>query len=143
MFIFVIGHNNGWKDSINIGKVNNQNFVQVPFNKLISFLKYKCEMIGIKVTENEESYTSKCDSLALEKIYKHASYLGKRKKRGLFQSSVGKLINADVNGALNILRKVVGDSEIISKIINSGWLFRPKKFNNLYTLNIETVKVLE
>ena len=62
-------------------------------------------------------------------------------KRGLFQSSVGKLVNADVNGALNIMRKVVGDSEIVSRIINSGRLFRPLKFNNLYSLrNIEVYK---
>jgi len=88
-------------------------------------------MIGINLIINEESYTSKCDSLALEEIKKHEAYLGKRIKRGLFQSSIGKLINADVNGSLNILRKVVNDSEIISKIINSGWLFRPIRVNIL------------
>lgn len=78
---------------------------------------------------NEESYTSKCDSLAFEQIGKHESYLGKRIKRGLFQSSTGKLINADVNGALNILRKVVGDSDYINQIIDSGWLFQPIRIN--------------
>ena len=88
-------------------------------------------MIGIKLIITEESYTSKCDSLALEEIKKHEMYLGKRIKRGLFQSSIGKLINADVNGSINIMRKVVGDSEIISKIINSGWLFQPIRFNIL------------
>lgn len=90
--------------------------------------------MGITFITHEESYTSKCDSLAVEKIGKHDSYLGKRVKRGLFQSSVGKLINADVNGALNILRKVVGDSLYIDGIINSGWLFQPKKLNNIYCL---------
>jgi len=136
----IIGHNNGWKDSINIGKVNNQKFVMIPFDKLISYLKYKCEMVGIAVIEHEESYTSKCDALSFERICKHDNYNGKRIKRGLFQSSVGKLINADVNGSLNIMRKVVGDS-YARKIIDSGLLFRPIKFNDLYSLKI--VKVYE
>ena len=127
----VVGYNKGWKDSINLGKRNNQTFVSISYEKLINYLKYKCEMIGINLIINEESYTSKCDSLALEEIKKHEAYLGKRIKRGLFQSSIGKLINADVNGSLNILRKVVNDSEIISKIINSGWLFRPIRVNIL------------
>ena len=51
----IIGHNNRWKDSINIGKVNNQNFFMIPFDKLISYLKYKCEMAGINVIDYEES----------------------------------------------------------------------------------------
>ena len=134
----IIGHNNGWKDSVNIGKANNQNFVMITFNKLISFIKYKCEMVGITVIEHEESYTSKCDGLALENIRKHENYSGKRVKRGLFQSSVRKLINADVNGALNIMRKVVGDSYAI-KIIDSGRLFRPIKLNNLYEMKMVRV----
>ena len=124
----VVGYNKGWKESINIGKRNNQTFVQIPYLKLIDYLKYKCEMVGINLIVNEESYTSKCDALAGEEICKHETYLGKRIKRGLFQSSVGKLINADVNGALNILRKVIGDS-YASRIINSGWLFQPIRVN--------------
>ena len=112
----------------------------IPFDKLISYLKYKCEMIGISVIEHEESYTSKCDALSFENICKHDNYNGKRIKRGLFQSSAGKLINADVNGALNIMRKVVGDS-YVSKIIDSDLLFRPIKFNDLYSLKV--VKVYE
>ena len=122
----VIGHNKQWKDSIAIGKQNNQNFVSVPHSQLISCLKYKCELVGIIFVECEESYTSKCDALAFEKVKKHEVYLGKRVKRGLFQSSVGKLINADVNGALNILRKVINDS-FVRKIIDSGSLFLPVK----------------
>ena len=137
----IIGYNSGWKDSVVIGKVNNQNFVMISHDKLISMLEYKCRMVGINVIKHEESYTSKCDGLCLETIGRHETYLGKRKKRGLFQSSVGKLVNADVNGALNIMRKVVGDSKIVSRIINSGRLFRPLKFNNLYSLkNIEVYK---
>ncbi|MBQ3944143.1 MAG: transposase [Alphaproteobacteria bacterium] len=121
----VVGYNKGWKDSINIGRRNNQAFVAVPYERLIGYIKYKCEMCGIKVIVNEESYTSKCDALALECIDKHDEYMGKRVKRGLYQSSTGRLINADVNGAINIMRKVVGDSEYVTRIIGSGRLFRP------------------
>ena len=103
----VIGHNKNWKQEINIGKVNNQNFVNIPFNRLIHMLTYKAKIEGINVIETEESYTSKCSFLDNEKICKHEEYLGKRIKRGLFKASNGKLINADLNGALNILRKVV------------------------------------
>lgn len=105
----VIGHNKNWKQEINIGKVNNQNFVSIPFNKLIQMLTYKSRLEGINVIETEESYTSKCSFLDNEEICKHEEYLGKRIKRGLFKASNGKLINADLNGALNILRKVVGE----------------------------------
>lgn len=130
----VVGYNRGWKDSIQIGKRNNQTFVSIPHLKLIEILKYKCEMVGIQLITHEESYTSKCDGLVLEKVGIHEVYLGKRVKRGLYQSSCGKLINADINGALNIMRKVVGDSSIEKKIINRGLLFRPKKFKNLFDL---------
>jgi putative transposase len=124
----VIGINRNWKDSISIGKKNNQNFLSLPHSKLFNLIKYKCEMVGIKVIEQEESYTSKCDSLAIESIERHEVYSGKRIKRGLFQSSTGKLINSDVNGALNILRKVIGDSHTcIYEIINRGFLFNPVK----------------
>lgn len=121
----VVGYNTGWKQSVNIGKRNNQKFVQIPFARLASYLKYKCEMAGIRFIEHEESYTSKCDALSKEEIGKHDSYLGKRVKRGLFRSSIGKYINADVNGAVNILRKVVGESDYINQIIGSGQLLCP------------------
>ena len=92
-------------------------------------------MVGITLIECEESYTSKCNALAFEKIQKHDVYLGKRVKRGLFQSFVGKLINADVNGALNILRKVISDS-FVRKIIDSGSLFLPVKIRTVPELSI-------
>jgi putative transposase len=69
-------------------------------------LTYKCELRGIKVIVTEESYTSKCSFLDLEEIKKQENYAGKRVKRGLFKSANGTLINADVNGGYNILRKV-------------------------------------
>lgn len=104
--LLVIGKNDGWKQSIGIGKRNNQNFVNIPHARFISMLTYKCELIGIKVVLTEESHTSKCSFLDLEPIHHHEKYQGKRIKRGLFRSSVGKLINADLNGAYNIIRKV-------------------------------------
>lgn len=106
----IIGKNVGWKQEINIGNKNNQHFVNIPHAKLIEQIKYKAELEGIAVLTTEESYTSKCSFLDLEQIKKHSSYLGKRVKRGLFESSSRLRINADCNGAGNILRKVVGDS---------------------------------
>lgn len=107
----IIGNNKGWKQDINIGRVNNQNFVQVPHLKFINLLKYKCQLRGINVIITEESYTSKCSFLDNEEIKKHDTYKGRRVKRGLFKSNGDILINADVNGSLNILRKVVGTFE--------------------------------
>lgn len=105
----IVGHNKNWKQEINIGKRNNQKFVSIPFLMLQNQLKYKCEEVGIIYQETEESYTSKCDHLANEEMKHHDSYLGKRIHRGLFQSSIGKLLNADVNGAIGIMRKVIND----------------------------------
>ena len=126
----VIGHNKGWKDSINIGKKNNQKFVNIPHSKLIDKIRYKAELEGIEVKITEESYTSKVDHLAFEEMCKHEVYLGKRKKRGLFQSSIKKIINADINGAIGIARKVFGNS-VLEPIINSGLAFNPYKINIL------------
>lgn len=126
----VIGLNRGWKIGINLGKKTNQKFVEIPFSKLIDKISYKCKLVGISFQVNEESYTSKVDHLAFEKLCKHDVYLGKRKKRGLFKSSIGKLINADINGAIGIGRKVFGDS-YVSKIIDSGLAFNPVRVNIL------------
>lgn len=107
----VIGYNKEWKQGINIGRVNNQNFVGIPYYKLLNMITYKCEMEGISVIVTEESYTSKCSFLDDEDICRHEEYDGKRIKRGLYKASDGRLINADVNGALNILKKVIGKFE--------------------------------
>lgn len=104
---FVIGLNKQFKSEINIGRRNNQNFVSIPHSKFIDMLTYKCNLEGIEVIVREESYTSKCSFLDNEKIRKHDNYLGKRVKRGVFVSSNGTRINADVNAASNILRKEV------------------------------------
>ena len=103
----VIGKNPNMKQDINIGKVNNQNFVQLPIMRFADLMKYKCELEGIKVLFNEESYTSKCSFLDGELICKHDKYMGKRVKRGLFVSSNGIKVNADVNGAYNIMLKAI------------------------------------
>jgi len=123
----VCGYNDRWKDSTDMGKVSNQKFVQIPHKLFLKFLKYKCELVGIILICKNESYTSKCDGLALEPVKKHKKYLGKRIHRGLFQSSVGKLINADIGGALNTLRKVIGDGPFIKGLIDSVVLFNPVK----------------
>lgn len=102
----VVGYNEFWKQKVNIGKVNNQKFVSIPFEKLLWMLTYKCEKHGINITTHEESYTSKCSFLDNELIGKHETYLGKRIKRGLFKSATGTLINSDVNGSYNIMKKV-------------------------------------
>ena len=118
----LVGELKGIKQEINHGSRNNQNFVQIPFGKFKSKLTSKCKMNGIEVKLVDESYTSKCDALAGESVEPHDSYSGSRVKRGLFKSGTGKVINADVNGALNILRKVSDESE---KIISKGLVFRP------------------
>ncbi|MFA4870841.1 MAG: transposase [Pedobacter sp.] len=102
----VIGHNKSWKQNINIGKHNNQNFVSIPYYLLTNLFKYKAEEEGIKIIEINEAHTSKCSFLDNEPICHQEKYLGKRIKRGLFQSSNGTLINADVQGSLNIIKKV-------------------------------------
>lgn len=126
----IIGLNKEWKQEINIGRRNNQHFVSIPHSKLIDKIMYKAKLLGIEVVTHEESYTSKIDHLAFEEMKYQDNYLGKRKRRGLFQSSIGKLINADINGAIGIARKVVGDS-CINTIVSSGFAFNPIRLNIL------------
>lgn len=115
----IFGHNIGQKQDINLGKVTNQNFVQIPFTQLMSLLKYKCELKGIRFIETEESYTSKCSFLDAETISKHSKYMGRRLKRGLFETSTGILINADVNGSLNIGRKYLTKINMYTRELHS------------------------
>lgn len=105
----IIGNNSGWKNGINLGKRNNQNFVNIPYTKFINQLTYKCQLLGITVIVREESYTSKASFLDYDEIpnYKEGAkykFSGKRIKRGLYRSTTRK-INADVNGAYNIMVK--------------------------------------
>ena len=119
----VIGYNEDWKQNINLGKRINQHFVQIPYKTFVDKLIYKCEDYGIKVVLTEESYTSKIDHLAGEEMCKHKTYKGKRIHRGLFLSSTGVVINADINGALGIMRKVSDKS--VSQIVSRGVAFTP------------------
>jgi len=110
----IVGYNKEWKQGINIGVKNNQNFTQIPFAKAIDMLQYKCDLQGISVIKTEESYTSKTSFLDKESPTKKDKYKGRRVKRGLFKSSSGKVINADLNGSLQILKKVA------SNVFNNG-----------------------
>lgn len=101
----VVGYNKNWKQDISIGRVNNQNFVQIPFLMILNQLEYKCKLEGIILEIQEESYTSKCSFLDNEEICRHSKYKGLRIKRGLFKTSFDKFINADINASCNILRK--------------------------------------
>ena len=122
-----VGYNKGWKQEVTLGTKVNQNFVQIPYLQFVNMLKYKCELNGIKFHLITEEYTSKCSALDKEPIEKHLEYKGKRIKRGLFKTSKGKLLNADVNGSLNIGRKVFGDGYISSA--NRGLVVNPVKYN--------------
>lgn len=124
----IVGHNSGWKQEVETGKVNNQNFVSIPFNALIQQIQYKGEEVGITVILTEESYSSKVDHLAFETMEHHENYLGRRIKRGLFKSSTGKYLNADVNGAIGIARKVTGDT-VVRQLISRGQALCPIRLN--------------
>ena len=101
----VVGYNKEWKQDTKMGKVNNQNFVNIPFYRLINLLEYKCRLKGIKFQTITEAYTSKCSFVDDEEIRKHTTYSGKRISRELFKTKNGLIINADINGAYNILKK--------------------------------------
>ena len=123
----VIGYNEGWKQNSNIGKINNQKFQSIPYLKFKIKLENKCNEFGIIFIYHEESYTSKCSLIDLEPVKKQEEYLGKRVKRGLFQTSKGILLNADINGSGNILRKVVGDTWLSQPRV--GLMLNPVKRN--------------
>ena len=126
--VLVIGTNKGWKQNINIGRRNNQNFVNIPFYKFKQILTYLCEENGIEVHEQEESYTSKASFLDGDFIptfnesgekEKH-TFSGSRISRGLYETKNKKIINADVNGSLNILRKFI-NKNVTGKFQNNIW----------------------
>ncbi len=130
----IIGKNDGWKQETNIGKKNNQNFTQIPYQMFINQLKYKCQLERINVIEQEESYTSKVsffdnDFIPVygqnDELFKSS---GKRIKRGLYKTSNGLVVNADINGSLNIMRKCLNEvcDEIISPA-NRGLVMNPVK----------------
>lgn len=108
----VVGYNAGWKQECDLGKKNNQAFVQIPFKKLISAIENKCRKEGIRFKLQEESYTSKASFLDKDRIpvwsekdKSSYTFSGRRLTRGLYRSKAGQCIHADINGALNTLRK--------------------------------------
>ena len=104
--VLVIGKNKGWKQEVNLGLKVNQSFVQLPFARFIQMLQYKAESIGMKVVLTEESYTSGTSFLDGEVPTKDHYDKSRRVHRGLFQANAGRKINADINGAYQIMRKV-------------------------------------
>ena len=128
----ILGYNEDFQRNSNIGSINNQNFVNIPYGKLRDKLIYLCKLYGIEFKLQEESYTSKASFFDGDEIpiydkenLQEYVFSGKRIKRGLYQTSTGKLINADCNGALNILRK----SKVVdlSVLYNRGELNTPKR----------------
>ena len=117
----VCGYNETFQRNSNIGKANNQTFVNIPFGKLREKFEYLCKLYSLRFVEQEESYTSKSSFFDMDILPKFEadtsqtySFSGKRIKRGLYQTSKDYLLNADVNGALNILRKSnVVDLEVL------------------------------
>ena len=128
----VLGYNEDFQRNSNIGSINNQNFVNIPYGKLRGKLIYLCKLYGIEFKLQEESYTSKASFFDGDEIpiydkenQKEYIFSGKRIKRGLYQTSKGYQLNADCNGALNILRK----SKVVdlSILYNRGELNTPKR----------------
>lgn len=125
----VVGYNDGFQDSPNLGKVNNQQFAMLPCGKFKSRLEYLCKLTGINYLQQEESYTSKASFFDLDEMpfwnldnSHKGRFTGKRTHRGLYRRSNGQELNADVNGALNIIRKsnVVDLSVLYSRgIVNT------------------------
>lgn len=109
--VLVLGDNKFWKQNTNLGSANNQNFVQMPIAKLRAYIQYKALNAGITVVLQEESYTSKASFIDGDYIPVYgkdddrASFSGHRITRGLYRSKGGLIINADLNGAANIIRK--------------------------------------
>lgn len=118
----VIGHNLEWKQNARLNKKVNQTFVQIPYNKLIHQITYKAENAGIKVIEWDESYTSGTSFLDGEFPCKENYDKSRRFQRGLFRSFDGTIINADLNGAYQIIRKIFVNAFSGE---NTGWDLHP------------------
>lgn len=102
----VIGKNKEWKNEVNLGKVTNQNFVSIPFDRLIDMISYKAENFGLNVVLTEESFTSGTSAPDDEMPVRDSYDKSRRITRGMFKTNSGKLINADLNAAYQIIRKV-------------------------------------
>ncbi len=120
----VVGELKEIKQEINHGKRNNQNFVQIPYWLFKRKLKGKCQRYGIEYHEVDEAYTSRTDALNFDEIREQPYDKTRRIERGLYRSITGVTVNADVNGSLNIMRKVA-DESIVRRIVGSGLVNRP------------------
>jgi len=120
----MIGNNKGWKQNSTLSKRVNQHFVQIPYMRLIKMIQYKAEEIGVEVVLTEESYTSGTSFVDNEAPSKDNYNKSRRIQRGLFQTSDGSVINADVNGSFQIMKKVVPNGEILW---NRGCAYQPFK----------------
>ncbi len=121
----VIGYNKFWKQHVKLGKRINQNFVTIPFDWLLLQLQYKLNDEGIRIIAINEGYTSKCSFLDRERISQKTSYQGERISRGLYQSAKGIIINSDVNGGYNIIKKEIPNAfsqQEIADGIEGVWL---------------------
>ena len=131
----IIGRNEGWKQGCKLQRVQNQAFQSIPFYKLIQKIQYKAQLAGIEVIFTEEAYTSQssffdADLLpSYERGAKASEFSGTRVKRGLYKTADGHLLNADVNGSLNIGRKVIGDTLI--ERVNRSVAATPERVNPL------------
>jgi putative transposase len=121
----IIGYNKDWKNEVSLGSTQNMRFYKIPYCSLLNKIKDRFSDKNIAVILQEESYTSKCDSIGCEEIKKHDTYMGKRVNRGLFSSSKHVYLNADINGAINIMRKLID----IKDIENNKKIFNPQKIN--------------
>jgi putative transposase len=121
----IIGYNKNWKNEVSLGSTQNMRFYKILYCSLLNKIKDRFSDKNIAVILQEESYTSKCDSIACEEIMKYDNYMGKRLNRGLFSSSKHVYLNADINGAINIMRKLIE----IKDIENNKKIFNPKKIN--------------
>ena len=126
----VMGSNVDWKSQSNLGKDNNRKFQGIAYSDLIRKISYKAEAANILISYQEESYTSKCDFLSNEEIRRHKKYSGNRVNRNTFVSGTGKILNADVNAAFNIIKKyidsvVTHEKNIYEELIQKGHVYCP------------------
>ncbi|OKY78742.1 MAG: IS605 OrfB-like transposable element containing RNAse H-like and Zn finger domain [Candidatus Methanohalarchaeum thermophilum] len=116
-----------WKQGISLGDNNNQNFVKLPFDRFKQKLKHKLEYYSIEFMLVNEAYTSKCNALANTEVKKKPSYRGKKTERGLYKTNNGTLINADLNGALNIAKKGMSKTNLELGVGSSSGVDTPKR----------------
>jgi len=153
--VLLVGWNKGFKDKINLGRKNNQNFAQIPHARFRDMLIYKCRQVGIRVIVVEESYTSKASFLDGDYIPTYGNEdregwqpSGKRVQRGLYKSATGILIHADVNAAYNILAKHVARVPLNlvvtcrDTVVHPVWLKMPGLSHKPDTVNRQTQQTL-